>query len=348
MRMRQKQNGTISIVYLPGVGSLVARSFQMYQQMFTQLCGLTAIFAISGIANLFITGFLGSLSEGKPQFIAASVTLVNLALFFAFGYLYTFLFAATAHIIHEWYSRGRSLTIQQGFDLARERFSSLYWVGMLLFLMLYGSGFTGFLPIVFSIWYYFAVYIVLFESEKGTESLAKSRYLLHGLFIKVFGRYVAIIAAYVSIFFLLYLLFSGLPGGWIFMLMLMLVLGFFSFPFFVAYGYLQYHDTSSVDRSTAFSFFRGERATIVAWSILGLFVMLIGLFLSLLSDDTLKRLGKNISVRVIQVLLPLASNSEQNQEKISDFLEKLNREKSSEIKNQAPMPQDYYPNKQGY
>lgn len=324
--MRQKANGYISIVYLPGVGSLIARSLHCYRQLFPQLAGLTGILALSGFANLLLTGFLSSLADGQKGFILLFVSIVNLAIFVIFGFLYSYLFAAASFLIHEWYSNGRTLSLTQALELSRGYFGSLYWVAILLGLVFYGSSFTGILPILFGVWYYFAVYIVLFESEKGIQSLAKSRYLLHGLFVKVLGRYAAIITAYAVFILALYNLFLGLPGGWILALLLSFILLYFSFPFFVAYGYLQYHDTSAVERTTAFEYFRGEKVAIVCWAVFGLIILGIGLFFSVLTEQARIRVQTSISTRAVKILLPFLANSEGNEQKMSDFLGILNRE----------------------
>jgi len=327
MRMRQKANGYISIVYLPGVGSLIARSLHIYRQLFPQLAGLTGIIVLAGFANFLLAGFLSALVEGKNAFVVFLVAIVNLAIFIIFGFLYSYFFAATAHLIHEWYSQGRTLSLAQAFKLSRDRFAHLYWVAILLGFLVYGSSFTGILPILFAIWYHFAAYIVLFESEKGTASFAKSRYLLHGLFVKVFGRYAAIVVAYTAVILLLYNFLLGFLGGWVFTLLLIFILLYFSFPFFVAYGYLQYHDTSAVERTTGFEFFKGEKVAIVCWAVFGMIIMAISLFFGMLTDSARTRVSHALSVRAVKIILPFLANSQSNTDKISDFLGKLRGEK---------------------
>ncbi|MBI4272918.1 hypothetical protein HY621_03635 [Candidatus Uhrbacteria bacterium] len=339
--MRKKENGYIAIVYLPGVGSLVARSLHIYRQLFPQLAGLTGLLALAGFANLLLTGFLSSLVDGQRAFILFFVSIINLAIFIIFGFLYSYFFAAASHLIHEWYSQGRTLSIRQALELSRDRFSALYWVAIILSLMFYGSSFTGILPILFGVWYYFSVYIVLFEPEKGAASLAKSRYLLHGLFVKVFGRYSAIIAAYTVFFLILYNLLLGLPGGWVLALLLSFILLYFSFPFFIAYGYLQYHDTSAVERTTAFEFFKGEKVAIACWAALGLVIMVIGLFLSMLTEQARTRVVSTLSARAVKIMLPFLANSQSNVDKISDFLGTLKREKQAPIEAQPLPPTGY-------
>lgn len=321
--MRQKANGSVSIVYLPGTGSLIARSLHIYRQLFPQLVTLTGYLAIAGLANLFIGEFFGSFGEGQQQLVKVLVGLVNFIVFLVFGFLYSYYFAAASHLIAEWYSRGRTLSLKQAFALSRERFASLYWVAVLIGLIVYSSTFTGILPILFGVWYYFAVNIVLFESEKGIEALAKSRYLLHGLFGKVFGRYIAIIGIYSAVIVLLYNLFLGLPGGWILTLFLLFILLYFSFPFFVAYGYLQYHDTSAVERVTAFEFFRGEKVAIAFWFVLGCVMIAGSVFIGLLSDQTRVRLFQAIDAKSSQLLLQFVANSENNLQKMSSILRTL-------------------------
>ncbi len=334
--MRQKANGYISIVYLPGVGSLIARSLHIYRALFSQLAGLTGLLAAAGLANLLISGFISSFANESQQFALFAVSFANFSVFVVFGFLYSYFFTASALLIHEWYSRGRVISLKDAFKLARERFASLYWVAIILGLIFYGSSFTGILPILFGVWYYFAVYIVIFESEKGAESLAKSRYLLHGLFIKVFGRYTAIIAAYTVFILALYNLLLGLPGGWVFAFLLTILLLYFSFPFLVAYGYLQYHDTSAVERTTAFEFFRGEKAAIVFWAVLGFIILSVGVFFAVLTDSVRSRVSSTLSLQAVRILMPFLANSETNLEKMTDFFGVLKQWDKSD--SSAPSP----------
>ncbi|MBI2483681.1 hypothetical protein HYV71_00650 [Candidatus Uhrbacteria bacterium] len=321
--MRLKQNGFIPIVNLPGVGSLLSRTYDVYRALFSQLAGITALIAASGFANLFISGILSALVREQPQFVQSFVSLVNLGILVAFGYLYSYLFAAAAYLVHEYNKRGKIISVKKAFGLARQRFASLYWIAILLALVLYGSSFTGILPILFSIWYYFAVYIVLFEKERGTETLAKSRYLLHGLFMKVFGRYAAAMAIMTTFLLAIYYLSLGIPGGWILALFLSLVVLYFSFPFFIAYGYFQYRDVEAVERSTPFIAFRSERAAAAAWSIFGFILIIIGTLWGLMSQDSQKRISDAFTVESAKFILPLIANTEENLEKLNSLFNKF-------------------------
>lgn len=323
MRMRLKQTGVIPIVNLPSVGSLLARTYEVYRALFTQLTGITALIAASGFVNLFISGVLSALVREQPQFVQSFVSLVNLGVLIAFGYLYSYLFAATAYLIHEYDKRGKVISVKKAFDLSRPRFAALYWVAILFALIVYGSSFTGILPILFSIWYYFTVYIVLFEKERGSETFAKSRYLLHGLFMKVFGRYAAALAIVSTALLAIYYLFLGMPSGWILALFLSLVILYFSFPFFITYGYFQYRDVEAVERSTPFIVFRSERAAVIAWSIFGFVLILIGTIWGLMSADSQKRFSDAFTVKSAQFVLPLIANTEANLEKLNSLFNKI-------------------------
>jgi|GEM_PF-2289340 len=326
--MRLKQNGFIPIVNLPGVGSLLARTYEVYRALFSQLAGITALIAGSAFGNLFISGLLSALVRQQPQFVQSFVSLVNLGVLIAFGYLYSYLFAAAAYLVHEYDRRGKVLSIKKSFELAHPRFASLYWVVILFGLVLYGSSFTGILPILFSIWYYFAMYIVLFEKERGTETFAKSRYFLHGLFMKVFGRYAAALAIVSSLFLAIYYLFLGIPSGWVFALFVSLAILYFSFPFFIAYGYFQYRDVESIERSTPFVVFRSERAAVIAWSIFGFLLILLGTLWGLMSVESQKRFSDAFTKQSAKIVLPLIANTEANLQKLNSFFDAFGTKRS--------------------
>lgn len=323
MRMKLKQNGYIPIVNLPGVGSLLARTYEVYRALFTQLAGISALIAAGGFLNLFISGVLSALAREQPQFMQSFVSLVNLGILIAFGYVYSYLFAAAAYLVHEYDRRRKVMSVKKAFDLARPRFASLYWVVILLGLVLYGSSFTGILPILFSIWYYFTLYIVLFEKERGSETFAKSRYFLHGLFMRVLGRYAAALAIVSTVLLAVYYLFLGIPGGWVFALFLSLVILYFSFPFFIAYGYFQYRDVETIERSTPFIVFRSERAAVIGWSIAGFLLILFGTMWGLMSNDTQKRISDAFAVKSAQFILPLIANTEANLDKLNSLFDKI-------------------------
>lgn len=311
------------LVNLPGTGSLLARTWALYKELFQPLIVLTAMFGIGAFLNISIQDSLVAIVQNGSGISQASVKVVNTAVNIAISGLYfSFIFAAMVYLVHE-KNRGRTLTLQEAFEMARKKYVELFIVGLFMFLIMNGGLLVVIMPFFFSVWFYFAVFIVLLENERGLDALAKSRYLVHGMFFRVLGRYTVITLLLFFAFSALWFLLLVPVVGWALFNTAFLALALVAFPFFIAYEYLRYEDVSSVERNIPFYSFPGERASIIVWAILGFAIALMALTYDVLGKEGRKRFNDEVTLRVAEVVLPVINELNKNLDKSSDFMEKL-------------------------
>lgn len=328
--MKHPPVGEVILVNLPGTGSLLMRSWMVYKELFTKLAILTALFGIGAFLNVSIQDNLSALVRDSNVFAQGFVALLNVAINVAIsGFYFSFLFAAMVYLVHE-KNNGRTLTIAESFEMARERYIALFFVGLVLFLMMNGGLVTFVMPFFFSIWFYFAVFVVLLDKERGMWALAKGRYLVHGMFFRVLGRYAAITLLLFLAFSIAWLLLLVPILGWALFSVGFLALTLVAFPFFLIFEYFRYQDLISLERNIPFHPFPGERISIIIWSFLGLVVVFVGLFYDVMGQEGRERFSDAVILRVADVVLPVTTEWKKNIEKSSTFLERLKVIKPSE------------------
>ena len=277
-------NGTIPIVHLPGTGSLLSRTKEAFKQTWRTAMPLSL--GISGIAlvNFGITSLLNYLVKDSGHNLQAVTEVVNSAITLGAQFLYAWLFAALILTI-----KGRETTVQikEAIERARGVALSLFWVFILISLALYGGIVTLIAPVLFSVWFYFAIYLAAMGEAKGANALAMSRYLARGLWWQVLGRSLA------SVFFfglLILIAFAALAIptiGWIVTVVLMILITIFAVPLQAIYDVLRLEDLAAIPRSVGYMSFSGELNAIRTWAIFGGLIFGIGWGFSLL-DCTMR------------------------------------------------------------
>ena len=321
--MKHPSSGEVMLVNLPGTGSLFSRSWALYKELAQKLIVLTALFGIGAFLNVSIQDSITALVRDSSAFAFAFGVVLNTAINIAIsGFFFSFIFAAMIYLIHEKH-RGRTLTLSECFEMARERYVALFFVGLLLFFVMNGGLLVVVMPLFFSIWFYFAVFVVLLDTERGIGALAKARYLVHGVFFRVVGRYAAITLLTFIAFSALWLLLLVPVIGWALFGIAFLALGLFAFPFFIAYEYFRYQDLVAVQRNIPFHPFSGERMGIAVWAILGVMIALMAWSYDVLGTQGRARFSEVIIVRVADMVLPVLTEWSKNMEKSSGFLEQL-------------------------
>lgn len=329
--MHQLPNGVVPIVNLPGAGSLLSRSWKTYSQIFPQLIHLMILFAIGALVNVLLSGLLAILAQNPIYALQVLYHILLILLSLVTALYYSYIFSAMLYLIHGW-AQGKALSVPSSLELAKSRFQSLFWVGILLSLAISGAAIItvfypagAILPFLFSIWYYFCIYIVLFDEERGVRALAKSRYLVHGIFWKVIGRYTAITAILFLLFILAYftLLIQGI--GWILFIVLAACFAFFIFPYLAVYEYYRYEDLVLLKRGVEFIDFQGERVVIRTWTILGFVFLVISWTLGMITPKMQQSLLEKFSLqnRILMYQNTVGKINE-NSNIISGYLEKLN------------------------
>lgn len=321
--MKHPPSGEVMLVNLPGTGSLLARTWALYKELYQPLIVLTALFGIGAFLNISIQDSLTAIAQNSSGISQAAVKVVNTAVNIAISGLYfSFIFAAMVYLVHE-KNRGRTLTLQEAFELARKKYIELFIVGLFMFLIMNGGLLVVIMPFFFSVWFYFAVFVVLLENERGLNALAKSRYLVHGMFFRVLGRYTVITLLLFLAFSALWFLLLVPVVGWALFSTAFIALALVAFPFFITYEYFRYEDISSVERNIPFCSFPGERASIIVWAILGIAIALMAWTYDVLGKEGRQRFNDAVILRVADIVLPAINELNKNLDKSSDFMEKL-------------------------
>lgn len=321
--MKNPPTGELMLVNLPGVGSLLARAWALYRELFTKLLVLTALFGIGAFLNISIQDSLLALVKEGSALAQGLVKVLNTAVNIAIsGFYFSFIFAAMVYLVDEKH-RGRTLTLAESFEMAAKRYIDLFVIGLLLFLIMNGGLVVVVMPFFFSLWFYFAFFIVLLDKERGWNALAKSRYLVHGMFFRVLGRYAAITLLLFLAFVLVWTQLAFPYIGWALFTVYFMALALFAFPFYILYEYFRYQDLVAVERNIPFYPFRGERVGLMAWAAVGVVITLMAWSYDVLGTQGRERFAQVVIDRAIDAALPLTSEWTKNIEKSSGWLERL-------------------------
>lgn len=320
--MEKLPNGLVTIVNLPGTGSLLSRSWTAYREHFAPLMYFSLLMALGALINTSLISFVNYLfrnaGDGSLVFAHVIVAVLNLVAGFYFSFIFAGMILFCKKIID-----GKSTTVMKSLEEGREHAKSVFWAGLLLAFLFYGSLFTGFLFVIFFVWYYFALYIVIIEKERGMMAFAKSRYLTHGMFLKTFGRYLSLTAILFALYFVAYL-FLGIPGlgAWLFM-PLAVAITILSFPFFTLYEYLRYEDIAIVQRNVPFAFYRGEKVAITAWALFGFLFFSLAWSYGVMSQNAQTKFLAAVAQIAGEFVLPYAEEVQKNLDSASEKFDML-------------------------
>jgi hypothetical protein len=321
--MKIRPTGELMLVHLPGTCSLLVRTWRAYRELLPNLLALTALFGVGGFLNIVIQDGLTAMVAGSSVYAQGTVKVINTLLNIAIsGFYFSFLFAAMVYLVHYW-KAGKRIQLDDALRMASEKYVSLFVVGFILFLVMNGGLLGVVMPLFFTIWFYFALYAVLLDGDRGVVALAKSRYLTHGLFFRVFGRYSAILLLLFAAFSLLTLLLVIPVVGWALFVIAVILLAFFAFPFFIVYEYYRYEDVAAVQRNVPFHLYAGERWGIITWAILGLIISISLSSYDVIGQQGRARFTETVIVRMADVILPATNEWTQNIERSSGIMEKL-------------------------
>lgn len=321
--MKHPPTGELMLVNLPGIGSLFARAWALYRELFTQLLVLTALFGIGAFLNISIQDSLLAMVKEGSAFTQGFVKVLNTAINIAIsGFYFSFIFAAIVYLVDEKF-RGRTLTLTESFEMAARRYVDLFVIGLLLFLVMNGGLAVVVMPFFFSVWFYFAFFVVLLDKERGWNALAKSRYLVHGMFFRVLGRYAAITLLLFITFMLVWLLLALPYVGWALFTVTFVALMLIAFPFYILFEYFRYQDLVAIERNIPFYAFRSERVGLMVWAAVGVVITFMVWSYDVLGTQGRERFAQLVIDRAIDASLPLTSEWTKNIEKSSGWLERL-------------------------
>lgn len=317
--MNQLPNGSVQFVNLPSSWSLLRRSWNIYNALLPRFLYLSGLFLLGFLINISLTSFLATAIAASSDFSRSMIAILNTAIGIAMTVYFSFIIASTIYLIKA-FLNGQHITIAQSFAYAKEKFISLFFVGLIYGFVIYGGLFGIVLPALFSVWYYFSLYVVLVEDERGFAALARSHYLVRGLFFRVLGRYAVIAALFVLLTAIDYLLLAVPIIGWALFLLGGIGLVIFFLPFYMTYDYLRFEDVVAVERNIEFRLFGSERAMLITFGILGLLLSLVIWTGEVLTPAAKKAVQTRIQETFASIAIPIMASSQENADIIARFL----------------------------
>lgn len=317
--MNQFPNGTVSLVNLPSSWSLLVRSWTVYKALLPRFLYLSGLFFLGFLINISLTSFLASAVAANSDLSRSFVAVINTAIGIGMTVYFSFVIASTVYLIKA-YLHGQQITVSQSFAYAKEKFLSLFAVGLIYGFVVYGGLLGIVLPALFSVWYYFSLYVVLVEDERGFAALARSHYLVRGMFFRVLGRYAVIAALFVLLTSLDYLLLAVPVIGWILFIVGGVALVLFFLPYYMTYDYLRFEDIVAVDRTVEYQTIGSEKAMLIIFAVLGCILSLLIWTGEVLTPNAKTAVQSRLQEAVAAVAIPFIAASQENADIIANFL----------------------------
>ncbi len=176
---------------LTSVPQLIIQSWKLYRQHFSALRGYmfwiflpTFVLSLSGIAGLFTSAFL-PVSE---MIIALCIGLLSIA-----GSIFSILISLSlTRALKQAVETGTIPSVQSAVKATSPYLLSVIWASILLGVMFFAGIILLVIPaIIFSVWYIFTAYTVIFEEKRGWAALKASKDLVKGRWFSITWRIVA-------------------------------------------------------------------------------------------------------------------------------------------------------------
>ena len=246
----EKQQSVIpskpEISSLYSVGELLNRTWQIYRTKIKVLLGIMAIplffiliFTFIGFIPLLF-GFFLSLKLRSALFFLGFIVIVLI-----FGFLSyiipTWLQLALIYITKE---RDKEIGVKESLIRVKNKIIPSLWIEILYGLIVIVGLILLVIPgIIFSVWYFFAIYILASEGLRGRKALSRSKELVSGNFGKVLWRlFIVIIIAVAGNYLFNFLIINILQAP----SFLEDIFGLVMFPFFIIYCFLLYENLKNL------------------------------------------------------------------------------------------------------
>ncbi len=257
---------------LPGIGSLLKRTFSVYGKKLRVFLGIMLISVIFGALSLIIAplGLVNTLLSVVFWLIAIIVGFwVSIALIFVIK------------------DKEEKIGTIEAFRISWHKLIPFIWVSVLAFLTTIGGFILLIIPwIIFLFWFVFSTYVLVCEDIRGMNALFRSKQLVTGYWWKVFGRFF-IMNIFVFLVFLLigFISFLLLPllGEIIVILLIFSIFTLFFIPFITVFSFLLYEDLKKQKAKIVFeSPKKRTRVKFILVAILALLSILITSFISIM------------------------------------------------------------------
>lgn len=273
-----------AVAKLSGVGVLLKRTWAIFKKRVWTLLLIVIIgVVLIGVPSAIFIGIGIFLSKSIAAFkaIIISITLSIsgiVALFFAILFQIAFLIAVADH----------NIGVKESFIRAKSKVFSFLWLTILMCLIITGGYILFFVPgIIFTVWFFFALFVFIAEDVRGMDALVKSKHYVKGKWWGVFGRVFALWLTSVVV--------SIIP-------VIGQVLGIFLVPFSIIYYFLIYEELKSIKSTVPFQ--PAGKIGVMLTGIVGL--LLIPGFLTFLILTGKLKLPADLK-RIITSKLPVAA-----------------------------------------
>ncbi len=233
---------------LMSIGELFSSSWELYKQRWLLLLGIMlatfmAMIVPPALAALTLSGSAKGSFSGMVAFFMGMGIAALIAAMIAFWGMAALLNAA----VHQ------QIGFSESFERAKRNWIALGWASTLYSFIVGGASLLFIIPgILTGIWFFSCGYLVVAEDTRGMNSLLKSKALVSGRFLPVFGR--------LLLTWLLSVVLGMIP-------VIGPVLSILFAPFSVLYSVRLYQDLSDTAGPVSWSSTDGTKA---GWLLLGL------------------------------------------------------------------------------
>lgn len=229
------QNQTVSS--LPSATVLLSQAWAIYKQKLNAFLGITAIPALA-IAVMALAVFASGKFFGPVIF-----AILSILSFAVFSISQTWGQIALLYAIKD---RQEKIGVIEAYRRGWHKIFSYWWVSALTGLIILGGFLLLIVPgIIFTVWFSFALFVLITEDLRGAKALSKSKEYVRGNWSAVFWRLLFIWAIFLIIYLAPTLVFKFLevPLG---PDISKLVIGLFLTPLIMTYSFLLYGNLKAI------------------------------------------------------------------------------------------------------
>lgn len=168
---------------LPGAMAILKEAFSIYKNKQSVLLGIVAVPVLLDVMFNYLTGDISGVPTWlKTNSTAVIVGVAALIVVYAVVSLWGYLAVLSA-------LRDDNLGVTGAYRAGRSKIFSSAWVSILTALIVM-LGFLMFIipGVIFSVWYSFAVFVLVFEDLRGMKALNRSREYVRGIWWKIFAK----------------------------------------------------------------------------------------------------------------------------------------------------------------
>lgn len=237
----------VAPIDLSSFSELLKQSLKMYEVLFKKVVTLALISALAIVPLMLIIFSFGFIS-GQPMAIKILLGILFVAALIFLIFVAVSTQAATLFLLEDG-SRDLKELLKKGMGMAGALIAVSVLTGVLTLLWTLLLIIPG---IIFSVYYSFSIYALVYEHQTGMSALRRSQQLVKNYWWSVVGRTIYLALLYLAAFIFISIPLYFLPEDSalaIFWNMVMSALRFATSPIFVIYSYLIFKELVSIKGS---------------------------------------------------------------------------------------------------